>query len=137
MTRKTPAWINATLRFAALYNLAWGLFMMGAPNAWWDWLKLPRPNYEFLWTGTGLFVALFGVGYWVASRDPARHRVLIGLGLASKVLAFSGSLAGCFIQKNVPVAFVIAGIPNDFLWWFPFAAILIWARREDPQVRHG
>lgn len=115
-----------TLRAAALYNLAWGVFMMAAPNAWWSWLDLTPPNYIFLWSGTGLFVALFGVGYWIASTDPARHWGLIALGLTTKILAFLGSLHGHFIDKNVPAAFWKAGLINDFAWWVPFGLILLW-----------
>lgn len=124
-----PGWAVWTLRVAAIYNLAWALYMMAAPNAWWDWLGLARPNYIFLWSGTGLFVGLFGVGYWIASRDPARHWGLIVVGLASKVLAFLGSLNGCFVEKNVPPAFAVAGIFNDVILWVPFGAILWWVWR--------
>lgn len=127
---KAPAWMKWTLRAAALYNLTWGFFMMAAPNAWWSWLDLAPPNYIFLWSGTGLFVALFGIGYWIASPDPARHWGLIALGFASKVLTFLGSLHGCFVEKNVPIAFAIGGVFNDLAWWMPFGMILWWVWRE-------
>ncbi|MGH7244678.1 MAG: alkyl hydroperoxide reductase [Phycisphaerales bacterium] len=90
----------------------------------------PRPNHEFFWPGLGSLILLFGVGYWIASADPARHWGLVALGLASKVVAFLGTIAGCFVQKNVPVEFFWSGIVNDFIWWVPFALILRWSLRH-------
>jgi hypothetical protein len=125
-----------TLRAAAIYNVSWGVFMMAFPHVWWDWIGQPRPNHEFLWSGLGSLILLFGIGYWIASNDPAKHWGLIAIGLASKVLAFLGTAVGCFIQQSVPVQFFWSGILNDFIWWVPFALILRWgvcrSYRNDP-----
>lgn len=118
------AWMTWTLRAAAIYNVAWGIFMMAFPHAWWDWIGQPRPNHEFLWPGLGSLILLFGVGYWIASCDPAKHWGLVAIGLASKVMGFVGVVAGCFVQKNVPVPFFWSAIANDLVWWVPFSIIL-------------
>ncbi|MBL8877086.1 MAG: alkyl hydroperoxide reductase [Phycisphaerae bacterium] len=126
-----PVWMKWTLRAAAIYNAAWGIFMMAFPNAWWDWIGQPRPNHEFLWAGLGSLILLFGAGYWIASYDPARHWGLVALGLASKVLGFLGTAVGCFIQKNVPIEFFWSAIANDLVWWVPFVLIVRWGIRTN------
>ena len=122
-------WAFWFLRVAAVYNLAWGAFMMAAPNMWWDVLGLVRPNYMFLWSGTGLFVALFGIGYWIAAADPKRHIGLLVIGLASKVLAFLGTMNGCFLEKNVPGVFAVTAVVNDLIWIPGMAAIVFRGRK--------
>lgn len=131
--RRCPAWMPNVLRAAAIYNAGWGVFMMAFPHAWWDWIGQPRPSPEFLWPGMGLLILLFGVGYWIASHDPAEHWGLVAIGLASKVLAFLGTAAGCFVQKNVPIAFFWSGIINDFIWWIPFGLILWFGLGRTPK----
>ncbi|MBS0188274.1 MAG: alkyl hydroperoxide reductase [Planctomycetes bacterium] len=128
-TPSAPGWMVWVLRAAAIYNIAWGLFILALPNALWDWMKIDRPNHEFLWTGLGTLILLFGVGYAIASTDPRRHWGLIAIGLASKVFAFGGTIFGAFIQKNVPAQFAWTGIVNDLVWWVPFGLILWWVRR--------
>ena len=120
---QTPAWMTWTLRIAALHNLGWAVFMSALPHAWWDWLGLARPNYEFLWPGLGFFIGFLGIGYAIASTDPVTHRGLVYVGLGTKVLGFLGVLHNVHVMKIMPPAFATSAIFTDFIWIVPLFLI--------------
>ncbi|HEX8876027.1 MAG TPA: hypothetical protein VF777_04715 [Phycisphaerales bacterium] len=120
---RTPAWMVWVLRLAALYNFGWAVFMVALPHAWWDWLGLVRPNYEFLWPGMGALIGFLGLGYLIASTDPASHRGLVYVGLGTKVLGFVGVLQNVYVMKIMPEAFAAAAIVNDLIWIVPIFLI--------------
>jgi hypothetical protein len=120
---QTPAWMTWTLRIAALHNLGWAVFMSALPHAWWDWLGLARPNYEFLWPGLGFFIGFLGIGYAIASTDPVTHRGLVYVGLGTKVLGFLGVLHNVYVMKIMPPAFAASAVFTDFIWIVPLFLI--------------
>lgn len=111
------------LRLAAVYNLGWAVFMVAMPYAWWDWLGLARPNYEFLWPGMGALIGFLGLGYAIASTDPVSHRGLVYVGLGTKVLGFVGVLQNVYVMKVMPQAFAVSAIFNDLIWIVPLFLI--------------
>lgn len=111
------------LRTAALYNFAWATFMVAMPHAWWDWLGLARPNYDFLWPGLGALIGFLGLGYLIASTDPVSHRGLVYVGLGTKVLGFLGVLQNVYVLKIMPQAFAVSAIFNDLIWIVPLFLI--------------
>jgi hypothetical protein len=113
----------AVLFAAALYNLAWGAFAVLFPGAIWGWLGMEAPRYPQFWQGIGMLVGVFGIGYFIAAFDPARHWPIVLLGLISKVLASLGA-AQAFAAGSLPLAFALLSVPNDLLWCVPFALIL-------------
>lgn len=125
----TPRWMTITLYAAAIYNLAWGAFTILFPNAIFDWLGAVRPNYPGIWQCVGMIVGVYGIGYALAARDPARHWPIVLVGLLGKIFGPIGFIDQALIQKTFPLAFGWTIITNDLIWWVPFALILIHARR--------
>ncbi|MBI2432706.1 MAG: alkyl hydroperoxide reductase [Candidatus Hydrogenedentes bacterium] len=128
---KEVYWAKAVLILAAIYNIAWGSFVVFFPLAPFAWAGLEPPNYPELWQCIGMIVGVYGVAYAAAARDPLRHWPVTLAGLLGKILgpigfvwsAYHGSLAWS-------VGWTI--LTNDLIWWAPFSAILYkaWAKEH-------
>ena len=121
---------------AALYNLAWGLFMIIFPTAPFRWIGLELPNYPSSWQCIGMIVGVYGIGYAIAAGDPLRHWPIVLVGLLGKVL---GPVLFLFtaLRGDVPWIAGATILTNDLIWWVPFAWILqiAWkADREQPDL---
>lgn len=127
------AWPRITLRAAALYNLAFGLGVVLAPDWWFAVAGLDPPRYPSLWQCIGMIVGVYGIGYWIAARAPDRHWPIVLVGLLGKVFG--------------PIGFVLAAsrgelpwragwliVTNDLIWWIPFALLLARARLGSSQA---
>ena len=123
-----PRWMPIVLVAAGLYNLAWGAFAIAAPGAIFDFAGMEPPRYPQLWQCIGMIVGVYGVGYLAAARDPARHWPIVLVGLLGKVLGPIGFL-GAVLRGELPWAFGATILTNDLVWWLPFTAILLHARR--------
>ncbi len=106
---------------AAAYNVAWGSLAVVVPTALWNLIRSPRPSHLGLWQVTGLFVLLFGLAYWWASRDPVRHRHLVVIGLLGKALGPIG-FAWALVAGDLPLAFGLTIVTNDLIWLPAFGA---------------
>jgi hypothetical protein len=133
----TPPWIVWSLKAAAVYNVAWGLFIVCFPLAIWPWLEMQPPRYPQLWQCIGMIVGVYGVGYWIAAGDPARHWPIVLVGWLGKVLGPIGFLLAA-LRGELPWSFGLVNLFNDAIWWVPFTAALYHAWRansasgEDP-----
>jgi uncharacterized membrane protein HdeD (DUF308 family) len=101
----SPRWMSGCLIAAGIYNLAWGALTV-------------------LW----MIVGVYGIGYLVSARDPARHWPIVLVGFLGKVFGPLGYVMGV-LDGTVPAAFGVTLPTNDFIWWIPFAAILWHAAR--------
>ncbi len=130
-----PAWMTWTLRAAAVYNITWGTLVILWP-ALLFWLVNAPPEQSpnaaglALWQCVGMVIGLYGVGYWIASRDPMRHWPIVLVGLLGKILGPIGFVGTALVNPVLPTAFGYTLITNDFIWWWPFGAILLAARRH-------
>lgn len=117
------------LRSAAIYNLVWGASVIAFPHFLFDFAGLARLNHPEIWQCVGMIVGVYGVGYWIAARDPSRHWPMVLVGLMGKILGPLGFLEaigrGSFNWK-----FGLTLLTNDLLWWIPFTWILVDIRRE-------
>lgn len=119
---KAPRWTTIILVIASIYNLAWGLFLVGFPVAALagSGLSAPTPDFARL---LGMLLAVLGLGYAVAAINPIHYWPIVLMGLVSKlggaVLMASGILAG-----RMPLSMWWAVLANDLVWVGPFAAIL-------------
>jgi hypothetical protein len=95
------------------------------PHLCFDWAGIARPNHAILWRAAGLLSAIFGVGFLIAARDPIRHWPLVLLGFAKATLVIVLLLVSIF-SKELPAKSLWLAFFDDFIWWFPLAAIL-WA----------
>lgn len=112
--------VSLLLFLAALYNLAWGVIAAVAPAEMLAWAGAGIAGRVELWQCIGMFVALYGVGYWFASTDPVRYWPFLLIGLIGKVLGPAGALVA-IARGGLPRAFLWINVFNDLVWWVPFA----------------
>jgi hypothetical protein len=125
-----PAWIVWTLRAAGIYNVLWGAAVVLFPAQPFAWLGMPPPNYPELWQCIGMVVGVYGVGYWIAASDPARHWPIVLVGWLGKVLGPIGFLNAA-LAGSLPWSFGLVNVANDLVWWVPFTLILYYAWRTN------
>jgi peroxiredoxin len=127
--------MTGCLRAAALYNLAWGAWVVLMPGHFWTLVGMPVPEYLFLWQCIGMIVGVYGVGYWFAARDVARHWPIVLVGLLGKIFGPIGFVQAHFIEGAVPLRFGWTLVTNDLIWWVPFGAMLAFAYRAEERDR--
>ncbi|WP_437202331.1 SelL-related redox protein [Planctomicrobium sp. SH664] len=119
-----PPWMKLVLRSAGVYNIIWGLWVIGWPQAS---LRVsgfaPEGHHPALWQCLGMVIGVYGVGYWLAARDPYRHWPMVFVGLLGKVLGPVG-MAVSVAQGTLPPSAARLLICNDLIWWIPFTMIL-------------
>lgn len=119
-----------TLIAAGVYNLVWGTLVVVLPTQPFGWLGMSPPNYPAVWQCLGMVVGVYGVGYWIAARDPARHWPIVLVGWLGKVLGPIGFLRAA-AAGDLPWAFGLVNVTNDLVWLLPFTAILVYAWRTN------
>lgn len=124
----SPPWMRYVLLAAGVYNLAWGIWVILWPEAAFDWLELPRPNYPQLWQCIGMIVGVYGIGYAIAAFDPARHWPIVLVGFLGKLFGPIGFLQAVAIG-DLPWRFGWLNVGNDLIWLVPFGLILLHALR--------
>lgn len=118
-----------TLRLAAVYNVLWGGFVVLFPLVPFEWAGLEPPRYPEIWQCLGMVVGVYGVGYWIAARDPLRHWPIVLVGLLGKILGPIGFLDAA-ARGALPWRAGWTLVTNDLIWWVPFAWILCRAWRD-------
>ncbi|MEM9644155.1 MAG: hypothetical protein AAF989_04095, partial [Planctomycetota bacterium] len=114
---------------AAIYNLAWGAWVVLRPNDLFDIAGIQPPRYPGIWQCVGMIVGVYGIGYWLASRDPFRHWPITLVGLIGKVLGPIGFFGSILFARSgdggqLPLSWGWTIVTNDLIWWGPFASIL-------------
>lgn len=123
------------MRAAGVYNLAWGAWAVLFPKHFWSLVGMPAPEYLFLWQCIGMIVGVYGVGYWFAAGDVARHWPIVLVGFLGKIFGPIGFVQAHFIDGTVPLRFGWTLITNDLIWWVPFGAMLVFAYRVHERER--
>lgn len=131
-----PRWMSAVLRFAAVYNLAWGTFVVLFPTLPFEWTGLPAPNYPSILQCLGMVIGVYGIGYGIAARDPVRHWPIVLVGLLGKIF---GPIGFVWTAANgeFPWTAGLVVLANDVAWWLPFTAILLHAAKTHEETRSG
>ena len=115
-----PAWHRVVLLSATLHCLIWGVLIMASPVLAAKVYGFAKtPNDLHLWQGTGLFISLLGIGYFMAARDPAQHWGLVFIGLLAKVMGAGGMTYAVFDGQVSSRVLWLLPI-NDVIWWLPF-----------------
>jgi peroxiredoxin len=130
----TPAWMGWVLRAAGVYNVLWGAWVVLFPAHFWDLVGMEQPNYPFLWQCVGMIVGVYGVGYWVAASDVARHWPIVLVGFLGKVFGPIGFLDAWLRLGVLPLHFGVVNIFNDLIWIVPFA-LMLWHAAEVATAR--
>jgi len=111
------------LKMAAIYNMAWGAWVILFPNAMFNLLGMEKNNYPEIWQCVGMIVGVYGLGYWIAASDPIKHFPIVLVGFLGKILGPIG-FAQALLTHRFPLAFGIIIIFNDLIWWPSFFNIL-------------
>ena len=119
--------MKITLKFAAIYNLLWGAWVILFPNSFFELVGMELPKHPMIWQGMGMVIGVYGLGYWWASYDPIRHWPIVAVGFLGKIFGPLGFVFN-LIQGVVPPEFGYTLLTNDLIWWIPFAIILNQAR---------
>ena len=122
---KAPIWMQSTLKLAGIYNILFGLWVIGWPGAWFSLSGMEEPKYLFLWKCIGMIVGVYGVGYLVAASAPLRHWPIVLVGFLGKLFGPVG-FVWAVSQGELPWQSAWMIILNDLIWLLPFAMIL-WA----------
>ena len=76
-----------------------------------------------------MIVGVYGVGYAIAAFAPLVHWPIVLVGLLGKVLGPIGFVDAA-LRGDVPWRAGWLIVTNDLVWWIPFAALLVVARRH-------
>lgn len=120
-----PKWWNIVLTIAAVYNLIAGFAMMIFYHEGFAGLGLEKTSFSLPIQLVGMCVALFGVGYWIVSRNPVENRNVLLIGMLSK---FFGPLLAIryIVRGDLPPWILIVFFFADLIYLVPFW--LIWSR---------
>src|SRR5919199_219847 len=124
----------AAFRAAAAYNILWGAAVVLFPNLPFELLRVPPVNYPFLMSGIGMFVALYGYGYWVVSRELRRYPQLVVIGFLGKTLGPIGWLVTVW-RGEIPARTLLVNVFNDLVWLPFFVGYFAWYHRWSGERR--
>lgn len=114
---------------AGIYNLVWGGAMVLAPIWTLRTLGVSIQSTELwpqLWACIGMIVGVYGIGYLIAARDPARHWPIVLVGLLGKIFGPIGFVDAA-VKGLLPWSMGATILTNDLLWWVPFSMMLWYA----------
>ena len=116
---------------AGVYNLAWGVFSIVDLQWLFRFAGMPPQNYPEIFACLGMVVGLYGILYLEVARVPERGWLLAAVGLVGKVLGPIGWL-GLVRSGQWPITTLVLCVPNDLIWWLPFALYLYdaWPNRR-------
>jgi hypothetical protein len=125
--------LKTVFRIAAAYNVVWGIVVILYPLILFDIFKIPPINYPFLMSGIGMFVAVYGYGYWVVANDLGRYPQLVVIGFLGKALGPIGWLYTVY-QGLIPARTLWVNVFNDFIWLPFFVAYFVWYGRNRTKI---
>lgn len=115
MTTKAVRCQQAVLWVAAAYNLGFGAIVLLFPSLLFLGARMPLPNYPEIWQCLGMVIGVYGIGYAIAARDPARHWVIVLVGLLGKILGPIGFLRAAMLGR-LPWRAGWMCVGNDLIW---------------------
>jgi small multidrug resistance pump len=116
-------WMRRLLYFVGGYNLLAGLTMMVFYHECYKFIGVPKPHLMLPVQLVGILVGLFGVGYFMVTRDPLQNRNLLVLGFWSKALGSCLGIGYVLLGKLPPVFLVILFFA-DIMYLPPFLVIM-------------
>jgi hypothetical protein len=108
---------------AAIYNLAWGVWVIADPDAIFRLLGMEVPTPTAVWQAVGAMVLVWAPAYWWVASAPERHAHFIVVALLGKVIGPLGFLAA-LVVGSLPLTFGLVILANDVVWWPAFVAYL-------------
>jgi hypothetical protein len=99
------AWIRPLFVVAAIYDLVLGAVYFLAYKMLYAMFGVELPNHAGYVHLSAALIFIFGVGFWLVSRDPVRNRDIIKLGALMKI-AFAGVVFGHLIFGTIPAMYI-------------------------------
>lgn len=127
---RANGWAVTALRLAAAYNLCLGIWMVLSPESDVRLLGLRLPGAVEEVRLAGAFLAVLGVGFLVASRDPVRHWVTVLNGALGK-LVIPFILLGIARNGQISWGSFSAVAALELAWLIPLGLILREAEHAD------
>jgi len=130
VAHRSLKWLTLLVFLAGAYNLVWGALVAAMPArtlAWYGITDVGRPEF---WQCIGMLVGVYGVGYWLASRNLHRLWPLVLVGLVGKVLGPIGTVVG-IASGSLPEQFLWVNVTNDFIWLPGFVWALVHVARSE------
>ena len=122
MTRRT--YYKRMFYAAAIFN--WLAAATVIAKACFPSIAMDTPFDQFGGQAFGLFAALFGYGYFMVGRDPARNEGIVWMGIIGKLLIFALFL-GHAIAGTFPFVLVLPTL-GDVIFAFLFLEFLLVGR---------
>ena len=119
----------------AIWNIAAGIEMLLFQEMIFNFLGMAPLGHPIFYQFFCLAVLLFGIGYWLVSRDLTRNHDIVRLGVAGKVLVFGFTLYHAGIGR-LPWLWVITGF-GDLLFAGLFIHFLIAFRTSEETYRYA
>jgi hypothetical protein len=119
---------RAVFLLAGLYNIGWGLFSALDPQWVFRRSGMPESNHPEIFACLAMVVGVYGLLYLEVARAPERGWAIAAVGLLGKILGPAGMLALVAAHRWPLSAAAIITVPNDLVWWIPFALYLKDAR---------
>ena len=107
------------LKFAGYYNILAGLAMIIFYHEGFRALGVPKPEFVLPIQLVGVLVAIFGVGYLIAERNPIENRNIVLLGFLSKLLGPLLAIAH-IATGSLPVMMLAVLFFADGIYLIPF-----------------
>lgn len=124
---------RSVFALAGAYNIAWGLYAVVDPQWVFRATGMAPMRHPAVFATLGMVVGLYGVLYLEVARLPERGWPIAAVGHAGKLLGPVG-FVGVVLWGHWPPAAAILIVPNDLVWWLPFALYLHdawpWYRRS-------
>jgi len=136
---RSPTWMRGWLIAAAVYNILWGAAVIIAPVATLRLLGVTPSSADVwpaLWGCIGMMVAVYGVGYAIAARDPFTHWPIVLVGLLGKTFGPVGFVMAAS-RGELPWSMGWTLLSNDLVWWVPFGKMLWSVRRRVAQLNES
>ncbi|MFZ4621952.1 MAG: alkyl hydroperoxide reductase [Bacteroidota bacterium] len=115
-------------RTAAAYNIVVGIGVVLFPQLFFTLFGLPEINYSYVMSGLGMFVGIYGLGFYIVSLDPRKNHYFALLGLLGKSFGVIGWLYYT-LNGTIPVAALWTNLFNDLIWIPFFIAYLRWHKK--------
>ncbi|HZI94053.1 MAG TPA: hypothetical protein VFE84_07395 [Patescibacteria group bacterium] len=119
---------------AAAYNVAFAVWTIVWPRAFFDLFGMDPPRYPAIWQCLGMVVGVYALGYGYAAWRLDRAFPFIAIGLLGKTLGPIGWVA-TVNAGEWPIRTFTLILFNDLVWWLPFGLFLLEATRIGERLR--
>lgn len=114
---------RGVLLVAGVYHLLWGLSVILFPSFFFTLSAAALPSHIELWQAVGLYTAVLGLGYLLATGDPIRNWHIVFIGFTAKFCIVIWYLVSLWIHQENSVLFTMLFV-NHVVWLLPFLWIL-------------